>query len=77
MSDAVEKTLVIRRICEKRGVQAMISKKTGIGEPTVSRIVRGLEPPYPKRGRAIAEAVGWAGDWRSLFEPAEREGDSM
>ena len=77
MSAAFERVLVIGKICEKRGMQAMIARKTGIGEPTVSRIVRGLEPPYPKRGRAIAEAVGWAGDWRSLFEPAEREGDSM
>lgn len=64
--------LRIERICEMRGTQAMIAKKTGIGRPAVSRIVRGLEPPYPKRGRAIADAVGWPGDWRELFE---REGD--
>ena len=69
--------LVIERMCNERGVRAMISKKTGISEPAVSRIVRGLEPPYPKRGQAIADAIGWAGDWRALFEPAEEEGDSM
>lgn len=63
--------LRIEKICEKRGTQAEISKKTGIGEPAVSRIVRGLEPPYPKRGRAIADAIGWTGDWRELFEQAE------
>lgn len=56
-------------------MQAMISAMTGIGKPTVSRIVRGLEPPYPKRGRAIADAIGWQGDWRALFE--REEGDSM
>lgn len=65
--------LRIERICETRGMQAMIAKKTGIGRPAVSRIVRGLEPPYPKRGKAIAAAVGWAGDWRELFE--HEEGD--
>lgn len=65
--------LRIERICEKHGTQAMIAAKTGIGKPAVSRIVRGLEPPYPKRGRAIADAVGWSGDWRELFEHEEGE----
>lgn len=65
--------LLIERICEKRGTQAMIARKTGIGKPAVSRIVRGLEPPYPKRGRAIADAVGWKGDWRTLFEPEAQQ----
>ena len=65
--------LVIERICERKGTQAMIAAATGIGRPAVSRIVRGLEPPYPKRGRAIAAAVGWRGDWRELFEQEEGE----
>ena len=66
--------LRIGRICEKRGTQAMIARTTGIPKPSVSRIVRGLEPPYPKRGRAIAAALGWGGDWRELFEPVEDGG---
>ena len=66
--------LRIGRICEKKGTQAMIARKTGIDAPAVSRIVRGLEPAYPKRGRAIAEAVGWKGDWRELFEEADGGG---
>ena len=66
--------LRIERICEKRGMQAMISRKTGISRPAVSRIVRGLEPPYPKRGKAIAAAVNWPGDWRELFEHDDEEG---
>ena len=37
--------------------------------------MRGLEPPYPKRGHAIAAAVGWAGDWRELFEREEAGDD--
>ena len=67
--------LRIEKICEKHGTQAVIARKTGIGRPALSRIVRGLEPPYPKRGRAIADAVNWAGDWRELFEQAEEGGD--
>lgn len=63
--------LRIERLCEQRGRQAMIARATGINKPAVSRIVRGQEPPYPKRGRAIAEALGWQGDWRELFEPEE------
>lgn len=72
-----EHVLRIGRICEKRGTQAMIAKATGISRPAVSRIVRGLEPPYPKRGRAIAAAVGWHGDWRELFEEIDEEGGQM
>ena len=66
--------LRIEKICERRGTQAMIARRTGIGKPAVSRIVRGLEPPYPKRGKAIADALGWVGDWRELFGRVE-EGD--
>lgn len=60
--------LRIERICLVHGTQAMISNVTGIGRPAVSRIVHGLEPPYPGRGQAIADAVGWRGDWHALFE---------
>jgi len=67
--------LRIEKICEERGTQAAIAKKTGIAKPAVSRIVRGLEPPYPKRGRAIADAVGWDGDWRELFEREDDGGE--
>ena len=65
--------LRIERICQKKGTQATIAAKTGIGRPALSRIVRGLEPPYPKRGRAIAAAVGWQGNWKELFEEEEEE----
>lgn len=63
--------LRIERICLVHGTQAMISNVTGIGRPAVSRIVHGLEPPYPGRGQAIADAVGWRGDWHALFEEDE------
>ena len=60
--------LRIEKLCDERGMQARIARETGINKPAVSRIVRGLEPPYPKRGQAIADALGWPGDWRELFE---------
>lgn len=64
--------LRIRSIClAKYGTQAEIARKTGISEPTISKVVRGIEPPYPGWGRAIAEAVGWRGHWRELFEEEE------
>lgn len=65
------RTLRIGLICERRGAQAEIARKTGIAKPALSRIVRGLEPPYPKRGKAIARAVGWTGDWEELFEEVD------
>ncbi|MBP3884778.1 MAG: hypothetical protein J6D54_07585 [Olsenella sp.] len=67
--------LVIERICsERRGVQAMISKVTGIDKGAVSRMVHGRMEPYPGWGKAIAAALGWPGDWRGLFEYEDGDG---
>ncbi|MBP3883976.1 MAG: helix-turn-helix transcriptional regulator [Olsenella sp.] len=60
--------LRIEQLCERRGVQAMIARTTGIDKGAVSRMVRGKMEPYPSWGRAIAAAVGWHGDWHTLFE---------
>lgn len=54
----------------------MIAKATGIDKGAVSRMVHGKMEPYPGWGRAIADALGWHGDWRGLFE-YEEEGDGM
>lgn len=43
----------------KRMTQADLARRTGIDPASVSRIVRGVEPAYPRRGRRIAEP--WAG----------------
>lgn len=48
--------------------QAQAAREAGVGEASFSRIVRGIEPPYPKRGQRIADALGWKGDWTELFE---------
>lgn len=67
----IGRKLRIGLICEKRGAQAEIASRTGIARSALSRIVCGLEPPYPKRGRAISGAVGWTGDWHELFEEVD------
>lgn len=70
------RVLRIERICsERRGVQAMIAKTTGIDKGAVSRMVHGKMEPYPGWGKAIAAALGWHGNWRGLFE-YEEEGDA-
>ena len=64
--------LRIRTLLEsRRGAQAELARETGINEPALSRILNGKEVPYPKRGEAIAAAVGWDGDWRELFVEVE------
>ncbi|WP_297150925.1 helix-turn-helix transcriptional regulator [uncultured Ellagibacter sp.] len=52
----------------KRMTQADLARRTGIDPASVSRIVRGVEPAYPRRGRRIADALGWEGDPSELFE---------
>ena len=34
----------------------------------MSRIEKGIEPAYPKRGKKIADALGWEGEPSELFE---------
>jgi transcriptional regulator with XRE-family HTH domain len=43
----------------------------GLKQQAFNRIVNGKEPPYPKRGQRIADALGWNGDWRELFAEIE------
>lgn len=68
--------LRIQTLLVERGSQAEVARVTGINHPALSRIVSGKEWPYPKRGKAIAEAVGWRGDWRELFEEVPEGGDA-
>lgn len=64
--------LVIARELKKSGLsQAKLARKADVNETSMSRIVNGIEPPYPKRGQRIADALGWVGDWRELFEAVE------
>ncbi|WP_207302592.1 hypothetical protein [Olsenella sp. Marseille-P4559] len=47
---------------------AMLCK---VNYSSMCRIVGGKEPAYPKRGKRIAEALGWTGDPAELFEEVE------
>ena len=49
--------------------QADLARKANLTPQAISRIVRGEERPYTKRGQRIADALGWKGDWEELFEP--------
>lgn len=51
----------------KRMTQADLARRTGIDPASVSRIVRGVEPAYTRRGKRIADALGWEGDPAKLF----------
>ena len=66
--------LRIEPILKERGLsQAKLARMCDVNETSMSRIVRGLEPPYPKRGQRIADALGWEGDPAELFEEIEVE----
>lgn len=53
----------------RRGVaQRELAEKAHVNEASLSRICNGKEPAYPRRGKRIAEALGWTGDPEELFE---------
>lgn len=51
--------------------QAAFAGKARVSTSSLSRIVNGKEPAYPKRGRRIAEAMGWRGTLDELFGELE------
>ena len=64
--------LRIEQELKARGLsQAKAARMCDVNESSMSRIVRGVEPPYPKRGQRIAEALGWEGDPAELFAEIE------
>jgi len=64
--------LRIEQELKKKGLsQAKAARMCDVNESSMSRIVRGVEPPYPKRGQRIADALEWRGDWRELFAEVE------
>ena len=53
----------------KRGwSQAELARRAGINASSMSRIEKGIEPAYPRRGKKIADALGWEGEPSELFE---------
>lgn len=66
--------LRIKQFLKDKGMsQAKAARLCDVNESSMSRIVRGLEPPYPKRGKRIADSLEWEGDPAELFEPIEIE----
>ena len=51
--------------------QAAFAEKARVSTSSLSRMVNGKEPAYPKRGRRIAEAMGWRGTLDELFSELE------
>ena len=67
-----KKVLRIKKFLGERCMtQTEAAELCGLKQQAFNRIVNGIEPPYPKRGQRIADALGWAGDWRVLFEEIE------
>lgn len=61
------KRIVLER--RKRGLsQSKLARLADVNQSCMSRIETGKEPPYPHRGKRIAEALGWDGDPAELFE---------
>ncbi|MEG0303679.1 helix-turn-helix domain-containing protein [Gordonibacter sp.] len=61
------KKVVLER--KKLGMsQAKLARVADVNQSCMSRIESGKEPPYPHRGKRIADALGWAGDPAELFE---------
>ena len=68
--------LRIKNVLEERGLsQSKAARLADVSEASFSRIVRGVEPPYSKRGQRIADALEWHGAWEELFEEADVDAD--
>lgn len=55
-------------LAEKQLSQAKAARLADVNATSLSRIISGKEPPYPRRGQRIADSLGWSGPWQTLFE---------
>lgn len=53
--------------------QAECARLARINATSLSRIVNGLEPAYPHRGKRIADALGWKGEPADLFKEVDAD----
>ena len=53
--------------------QAKLARVADVNQSCMSRIENGKEPPYPVRGKRIADALGWKGDPAELFEEVHED----
>ena len=69
--------LILAEIRKRKGVsQAKLARLAEVNQTSLSRIENGKEPAYPRRGRRIADALGWEGDPAELFEEVRDADDS-
>ena len=55
---------------------AELARQCGANASSISRIERGLEPPYPLRAQRIAASLGWRGNPMDLFEEVDDGGEA-
>lgn len=68
----MKKVLRIKQYLGSRCMtQSEAARLCELKQQAFSRIVNGVEPPYPKRGQRIADALGWERPWQELFEEIE------
>ena len=61
----------------QRMSQSELARRARVNQTSMSRIERGLEPAFPRRGARIAEALEWTGSLEELFgEVGCDDGDS-
>lgn len=60
---------------EKHLNQSALARLAEVHPTSLSRIINGKEPAFPKRGERIAKALGWEGDPAELFEEVEAVGE--
>lgn len=69
--------LILAEVRKRKGVsQAKLARLAGVNQTSLSRIENGREPAYPRRGKRIADALGWEGDPSELFEEVRDADDS-
>lgn len=66
--------LLITKERKKKGLsQSKLARLADVNSSSMSRIENGKEPAYPRRGKRIADALGWAGDPMELFEEVSKD----
>lgn len=57
--------------------QSECARRAGVNQASLSRIMNGHEPAFPKRGKRIADAVDWKGNPAELFEEVDEDGTNI
>lgn len=66
--------LLVTKERKKKGLsQSKLARLADVNSSSMSRIENGKEPAYPRRGKRIADALGWAGDPMELFEEVSED----